>query len=116
VAKNIVAAGLADRFEVQLSYAIGVPQPLSVMVETFGTGKVSDEVLQALIAEHFNLTPRGIIRTLDLRRPLYKQTAAYGHFGRDDLDVPWEKTDKADILRAAAGHTAAQGELVPADD
>jgi S-adenosylmethionine synthetase len=116
VAKNIVAAGLADRFEVQLSYAIGVPKPLSVMVETFGTGKVPDETLQALIAEHFNLTPRGIIRTLDLRRPLYKQTAAYGHFGRDDLDVPWEKTDKADILRAAAGHAAPQGELVPADD
>jgi S-adenosylmethionine synthetase len=116
VAKNIVAAGLADRFEVQLSYAIGVPKPLSVMVETFGTGKVPDETLQALIAEHFNLTPRGIIRTLDLRRPIYKQTAAYGHFGRDDLDVPWEKTDKADILRNAAGRPAAQGELVPADD
>ncbi len=88
VAKNIVAAGLAERFEVQLSYAIGVAHPLSVMVETFGTGKVSDETLQALIAEHFNLTPRGIIRTLDLRRPIYQQTAAYGHFGRHDLDLP----------------------------
>ena len=114
VAKNIVAAGLADRFEVQLSYAIGVPKPLSIMVETFGTGKVSDERLQELIAEHFNLTPRGIIRTLDLRRPIYKQTAAYGHFGRDDLDVPWERTDKADALRAAAGIAAP--ELALADD
>jgi S-adenosylmethionine synthetase len=114
VAKNIVAAGLADRFEVQLSYAIGVPKPLSIMVETFGTGKVSDEKLQELIAEHFNLTPRGIIRELDLRRPIYKQTAAYGHFGRDDLDLPWEKTDKAEILRAAAG--IADRELALADD
>jgi S-adenosylmethionine synthetase len=114
VAKNIVAAGLADRFEVQLSYAIGVPKPLSIMVETFGTGKVSDEKLQELIAQHFNLTPRGIIRTLDLRRPIYKQTAAYGHFGRDDLDLPWEKTDKADALRAAAG--IADRELALADD
>ncbi len=114
VAKNIVAAGLADRFEVQLSYAIGVPKPLSIMVETFGTGKIPDERLQELIAEHFNLTPRGIIRTLDLRRPIYKQTAAYGHFGRDDLDVPWEKTDKAETLRAAAG--IADRELALADD
>jgi S-adenosylmethionine synthetase len=114
VAKNIVAAGLADRFEVQLSYAIGVPKPLSIMVETFGTGKVPDETLQELIAQHFNLTPRGIIRTLDLRRPIYKQTAAYGHFGRDDLDLPWEKTDKADALRAAAG--IADRELALADD
>ncbi len=116
VAKNIVAAGLAERFEVQLSYAIGVPKPLSIMVETFGTGKVSDETLQDLIAEHFNLTPRGIIRTLDLRRPIYKQTAAYGHFGRHDIDVPWEKTDKADALRSAAGIAAPQAELAPADD
>ncbi len=114
VAKNIVAAGLADRFEVQLSYAIGVPKPLSIMVETFGTGKIPDETLQALIAEHFNLTPRGIIRTLNLRRPIYKQTAAYGHFGRDDLDLPWEKTDKAATLRAAAG--IADRELALADD
>ncbi len=115
VAKNIVAAGLAERFEVQLSYAIGVAHPLSIMVETFGTGKVSDETLQALIAEHFNLTPGGIIRTLDLRRPIYKQTAAYGHFGRDDLDVPWERTDKADALRAAAG-LVVEREAVLADD
>jgi len=114
VAKNIVAAGLAERFEVQLSYAIGVPKPLSIMVETFGTGKVSDARLQELIAEHFNLTPRGIIRTLDLRRPIYKQTAAYGHFGRDDLDLPWEKTDKAAALRAAAG--IADRELALVDD
>jgi len=84
------------------------------MVETFGTGKISDEKLQELIAQHFNLTPRGIIRTLDLRRPIYKQTAAYGHFGRDDLDLPWEKTDKAEALRAAAG--IADRELALADD
>ncbi len=115
VAKNIVAAGLAERFEVQLSYAIGIAHPLSVMVETFGTGKVSDETLQALIAEHFNLTPRGIIRTLDLRRPIYQQTAAYGHFGRHDLDLPWERTDKAEALRSAAGLSAAR-EPVMADD
>src|SRR4051794_436544 len=114
VAKNVVAAGLAERFEVQLAYAIGVAKPLSIMVETFGTGKVSDARLQELIAEHFNLTPRGIIRTLDLRRPIYKQTAAYGHFGRDDLDLPWEKTDKAAALRAAAG--IADRELALADD
>ena len=114
VAKNIVAAGLADRFEVQLSYAIGVPKPLSIMVETFGTGKISDEKLQELIAQHFNLTPRGIIRELNLRRPIYKQTAAYGHFGRDDLDLPWEKTDKAETLRAAAG--IADRELALAND
>ena len=115
VAKNIVAAGLADRFEVQLSYAIGVPKPLSIMVETFGTGKISDEALQALIAEHFNLTPRGIIRTLDLRRPIYKQTAAYGHFGREDVDLPWERTDKAAALRSAAGLAVAR-EPALADD
>ena len=116
VAKNIVAAGLAERFEVQLSYAIGVPKPLSIMVETFGTGKVPDETLQALIAEHFNLTPRGIIRALDLRRPIYKQTAAYGHFGRDDINVPWERTDKADALRSAAGLAERAAALAPADD
>ena len=115
VAKNIVAAGLADRFEVQLSYAIGVPKPLSIMVETFGTSKISDEALQALIAEHFNLTPRGIIRTLDLRRPIYKQTAAYGHFGREDVDLPWERTDKATALRSAAGLAVAR-EPALADD
>jgi S-adenosylmethionine synthetase len=103
VAKNIVAAGLADRFEVQLSYAIGVAQPLSVSVETFGTGKVSDEVIMRLVDEHFDLRPGAFIRDLDLRRPIYRQTAAYGHFGRTDVDLPWERTDKADALRKAAG-------------
>lgn len=103
VAKNVVAAGLAERFEVQLSYAIGVAKPLSVSVETFGTGKVADEVLQRLIDQHFDLRPGAIIRDLNLRRPIYRKTAAYGHFGRDDIDAPWEKTDKADTLRKAAG-------------
>lgn len=99
VAKNIVAAGLADRCEIQLSYAIGVAQPTSVMVDTDGTGKVSDEKLVSIIRENFDLRPAGIIRMLDLRRPIYKQTAAYGHFGRNDLDLPWEKLDKADALK-----------------
>ncbi len=103
VAKNVVAAGLAERFEVQISYAIGVARPLSISVETFGTGKVSDETLQRLIAEHFDLRPGAIIRDLNLRRPIYRATAAYGHFGRDDIDAPWERTDKAETLRAAAG-------------
>jgi S-adenosylmethionine synthetase len=103
VAKNVVAAGLAERFEVQLSYAIGVARPLSISVETFGTGKVSDEVISRLINEHFDLRPGAFIRDLDLRRPIYRPTAAYGHFGRDDVDLPWERTDKADILRQAAG-------------
>ncbi len=103
VAKNVVAAGLADRFEVQVSYAIGVSRPLSISVETFGTGKVSDEVIGKLIDEHFDLRPGAIIRDLDLRRPIYRQTAAYGHFGRDDIDLPWERTDKAEALRKAAG-------------
>ncbi len=101
VAKNIVAAGLADKCEIQLSYAIGVAQPTSIMVDTFGTGKVSDQKLVDIIREHFDLRPAGIIKMLDLRRPIYKQTAAYGHFGRDDLDLPWEKLDKADVLKAA---------------
>ena len=100
VAKNIVAAGLADKCEIQLSYAIGVAQPTSIMVDTFGTGKVSDAKLVDIIREHFDLRPAGIIKMLDLRRPIYKQTAAYGHFGRNDLDLPWEKTDKADALKA----------------
>lgn len=100
VAKNIVAAGLADKCEIQLSYAIGVAQPTSVMVDTFGTGKVSDEKLVEIIRENFDLRPAGIIKMLDLRRPIYKQTAAYGHFGRTDLDLPWEKLDKADKLKA----------------
>ena len=107
VAKNVVAAGLADRFEIQISYAIGMARPVSIMVETFGTGKVSDDVIQRLVAEHFDLRPAAIIETLDLRRPIYRQTAAYGHFGRDDLDVPWERTDKAAALAAAAGIAAA---------
>jgi S-adenosylmethionine synthetase len=103
VAKNIVAAGLAARCEIQLSYAIGVARPTSVFVETFGTGTVPDERIEALVQEHFDLRPAGIIRMLDLRRPIYRQVAAYGHFGRTDLDVPWERTDKADTLRQAAG-------------
>jgi S-adenosylmethionine synthetase len=99
VAKNIVAAGLADKCEVQLSYAIGVAQPTSVLVDTFGTGKVSNEALVAAVRELFDLRPAGIIKMLDLRRPIYKQTAAYGHFGRNDLDLPWEKLDKVDALK-----------------
>jgi len=99
VAKNIVAAGLADKCEIQLSYAIGVAHPTSIMVETFGTGKLSEEKLVEIIRENFDLRPAGIIRMLDLRRPIYKQTAAYGHFGRTDVDLPWEKTDKADALK-----------------
>ena len=99
VAKNIVAAGLADQCEIQLSYAIGVAQPTSVRVDTFGTGKVSDEKLVEIVRENFDLRPAGIIKMLDLRRPIYKQTAAYGHFGRNDLDLPWEKLDKVDTLK-----------------
>ncbi len=99
VAKNIVAAGLAKKCEIQLSYAIGVAHPTSIMVDTFGTGKLSNEKLVDLIRENFDLRPAGIIKMLDLRRPIYKQTAAYGHFGRTDLDLPWEKTDKVDILK-----------------
>ncbi len=105
VAKNVVAAGLADRFELQISYAIGVAHPVSVMAETFGTGHVSDEVIEQLIREHFDLRPGAIIDGLDLRRPIYRQTAAYGHFGRLDIELPWERTDKADALAAAAGIT-----------
>ena len=103
VAKNIVAAGLADRVDVQVSYAIGVARPLSLAVETFGTGKIPDEQILELINEHFDFRPAAIIRDLDLRRPIYKNTAAYGHFGRDDIDAPWERTDKVDVLREAAG-------------
>ena len=99
VAKNIVAAGLADKCEIQLSYAIGVAHPTSVQVETFGTGKLSDEALTRIVRETFDLRPAGIIKMLDLRRPIYKQTAAYGHFGRDDLDLPWEKLDKVEDLK-----------------
>lgn len=99
VAKNIVAAGLADRCEIQLSYAIGVAQPMSIMVDTNGTGKLADEKLVEIVRENFDLRPAGIIKMLDLRRPIYKQTAAYGHFGRNDLDLPWEKLDKVDVLK-----------------
>ena len=100
VAKNIVAAGLADKCEIQLSYAIGVARPTSIMVDTFGTGKLHDDKLVEIIRENFDLRPAGIIKMLDLRRPIYKQTAAYGHFGRTDLDLPWEKLDKVDVLKA----------------
>lgn len=99
VAKNIVAAGIADKCEIQLSYAIGVAQPTSIMVDTFGTGKIADEKLVEIVRENFDLRPAGIIKMLDLRRPIYKQTAAYGHFGRNDLDLPWEKLDKVDALK-----------------
>ncbi len=99
VAKNIVAAGLADKCEIQLSYAIGVAHPTSIMADTFGTGKISNERLVEIIRENFDLRPAGIIKMLDLRRPIYKQTAAYGHFGRNDLDLPWEKLDKAELLK-----------------
>jgi S-adenosylmethionine synthetase len=103
VAKNLVAAGIADRLELQLSYAIGVARPLSLMVETFGTAKIPDDRIVDLINAHFDLRPAAIIRDLDLRRPIYKATAVYGHFGRDDIDAPWERTDKADLLRQEAG-------------
>jgi S-adenosylmethionine synthetase len=102
-AKNVVAAGLAERCEIQVAYAIGVAHPLSVNVETFGTGVIADSEIAALITQHFDLRPGAIIRDLNLRRPIYRQIAAYGHFGRDDLDLPWERTDKADALRHAAG-------------
>lgn len=103
VAKNIVAAGLADKCEIQLAYAIGVARPVSIHVDTFGTGKTDNETIVGLIEKHFDLRPAGIIKMLDLLRPIYKQTAAYGHFGRNDLDLPWERTDKAEILRKEAG-------------
>ncbi|MBI4304338.1 MAG: methionine adenosyltransferase [Chloroflexi bacterium] len=99
IAKNIVAAGLADRLEIQIAYVIGVAHPLSVSIETFGTGKMDEEAIVDLIHKHFDLRPAAIIKNFDLRRPIYRQTAAYGHFGRTDIDLPWEKTDKADILR-----------------
>ena len=111
VAKNVVAAGLADRCEVQVAYAIGVAQPVSVLVETFGTGRLAEEKIAELVQQHFDLRPAAIIANLDLRRPIYRQTAAYGHFGRPDLDLPWERTDKADALRAAAGLGNADREL-----
>ena len=103
VAKNVVAAGLADRFEIELSYAIGIARPLSISIETYGTGKIPDERLLGLIDAHFDLRPSAIIAALDLRRPIYRQTAAYGHFGRPELDLPWERTDRAEALAADAG-------------
>lgn len=103
VAKNIVAAGLADKCEIQLAYAIGVAHPVSIMVDTFGTNKVPEEKIEELVDHHFDLRPAGIIRMLDLRRPIYRQTAAYGHFGRTDVDLPWEHTDRAEVLRKEAG-------------
>ncbi|WP_425807156.1 methionine adenosyltransferase [Desulfitobacterium sp. Sab5] len=103
VAKNVVAAGLADRCEIQLAYAIGVAHPVSVLVETFSTGKISEDKIAELVKANFDLRPAGIIKSLDLRRPIYRQTAAYGHFGRTDLDLPWERTDKAETLRQQAG-------------
>jgi S-adenosylmethionine synthetase len=102
-AKNIVAAELADRVEIQVAYAIGVSHPLSVNVETFGTGKIADDQIARIVTENFDLRPGAIIRDLNLRRPIFRKTAAYGHFGRDDLDLPWEQTDKVAILRKAAG-------------
>jgi len=103
VAKNIVEAGYADKVEIQLSYAIGVAEPTSVLVDTFGTGTVSEEKLVAAVREVFDLRPAGIIKMLDLRRPIYRGTAAYGHFGRTDIDLPWEKTDKVDELKKILG-------------
>ncbi|MEW4372158.1 methionine adenosyltransferase [Paenibacillus kandeliae] len=103
VAKNIIAAGLADKCEIQLAYAIGVANPVSINVDTYGTGKVAEDKLVELIRKHFDLRPTGIIRMLDLRRPIYRQTAAYGHFGRTDVDLPWERVDKAELLRSEAG-------------
>jgi S-adenosylmethionine synthetase len=110
VAKNVVAAGIADRFEIEIAYAIGVAQPLSVSIETFGTGRIPDADILRIVREHFDLRPASIIAALGLRAPIYRQTAAYGHFGRVDLDLPWERTDKAEALAAAAGLGA-----VPAD-
>jgi S-adenosylmethionine synthetase len=109
VAKNVVAAGLADRVEIELSYAIGHAQPLGISIETFGTQKVEHELIDRLVRKHFDLRPGVIIRDLNLRRPIYRATAAYGHFGRDDIDAPWERTDKADILRREAGLPEAEG-------
>jgi S-adenosylmethionine synthetase len=113
IAKNIVAAGLAKRCEVQLAYAIGVAEPVSVLVETFGTGVVDSATLQKLVRETFKLTPKGIIESLDLRRPIYRKTAAYGHFGRSDKDFTWEATNKAQALREGAG-LKGKPELAPA--
>ena len=101
VAKNVVAAGLADRCEIQVSYAIGVAEPTSIAINTFGTGKIDDARISELVREHFDLRPKGLIEMLDLKRPIYRKTAAYGHFGREDVDFTWEHTDKAEALKAA---------------
>jgi S-adenosylmethionine synthetase len=114
VAKNVVAAGLADRFEIEVAYGIGIARPLSLSCESFGTGRLPDERIQALIERHFDLRPAGIIAALELRRPIYRQTAAYGHFGRPDLDLPWERTDKAALLAADAGLAAPVAAAQPA--
>ena len=103
VAKNVVAAGLAERLEVQVSYAIGVARPTSIGIETFGTAKIAEDEIERLVQKHFDLRPAAIIEKFDLRRPIYRQTAAYGHFGRNDLDLPWERLDRVDALRADAG-------------
>ena len=103
IAKNIVAAGLASRCEIEIAYAIGVAHPVSILVDTFGTGKLADEALEAIVRRVFDLRPAAIIEKLGLRQPMYRQTAAYGHFGRTDVDLPWERTDMAEALRAAAG-------------
>jgi S-adenosylmethionine synthetase len=103
VAKNLVAAGLAERLQIQIAYAIGRAEPISLNIETFGTGTVDDDRIERLVRDQFDLRPRAIIETLNLRRPIYRATAAYGHFGRDDLDLPWEDTSRADDLRRAAG-------------
>jgi S-adenosylmethionine synthetase len=114
VAKNVVAAGLADRFEVQLAYAIGVAKPVSISVESFGTNRIPEERIVELIDRNFDLRPAAIIRDLRLRRPIYRPTAAYGHFGRDDIDAPWETTEKAEILRDEAGIKDAESVRVTA--
>jgi S-adenosylmethionine synthetase len=103
IAKNLVAAGIAERVEVQIAYAIGIPEPVSVFVDTFGTAKISDDKIISVIRKHFDLTPKGIIESLNLRRPIFRKTAAYGHFGRNDSDFTWERTDKAEILKKDAG-------------
>jgi S-adenosylmethionine synthetase len=107
IAKNLVAAGLCEKCEVQLAYAIGVAEPVSVMVDSCGTGAMADEEMQKLVRKYFELTPAGIIKSLDLRRPIYRKTAAYGHFGRNEPEFTWEKTDKADALRQDAGKLGA---------
>jgi len=114
VAKNVVAAGLADRFEIELAYAIGVARPLSISIETFGTGVIPDQRILGLIDRHFDLRPAAIIAALDLRRPIYRQTATYGHFGRPELDLPWERIDKAELLAAEAGLPAPEPIAAPA--